>query len=215
MSKFRWLLTSLVYAGLVAGGIAAGHWLTELVEMDLRPSTEPRIHTMLMFATAVYMLAAATPFVPGAEIGAFLMITFGKPIALLVYAAMVGALLAAFLAGRFVPATILASAFGFLGLQRARVLVERMHELPPQERLSFLIARAPTRIVPTLLRHRYAAVVLVLNIPGNTLVGGGGGIALLAGMSGLFTSFYFAVAVAVAVAPIPLLVLLTGYQPLG
>lgn len=214
MNKSRWLLTGLVYASLVLGGIAAGHWLTELVEMDLRPSTEPRIHAMLMLATAVYALAAATPFVPGAEIGAVLMMTFGEPIALLVYAAMVGALLVAFLAGRFVPATVLASTFGFLGLQRARVLVEHMHSLPPKEKLSFLMARAPTRVVPALLRYRYAAVVLALNIPGNTLVGGGGGIALLAGMSGLFTPVYFAFAVAVAVAPIPLLVLLTGYQPL-
>jgi len=214
VKKTRWFLTALVYAGLVVGGIAGGHWLAGLVEMDLRPSTEPRVHAMLMFATGIYVLAAAMPFVPGAEIGAILMITFGTPIAPLVYTAMVAALLAAFLVGRFVPAATLAVVFGFLGLQRARVMVEHLHELPPQERLSYLIARAPTRIVPTLLRHRYAAIVVVLNIPGNTLVGGGGGIALLAGMSGLFTSLYFAVAVAVAVAPIPLLVLLTGYQPL-
>lgn len=215
MRKARWLLPGLVYAGLVVGGIAAGHWLAELVAMDLRPSTEPRIHAMLMFVTAVYVVAAATPFVPGAEIGAVLMATFGQPIALLVYTAMVTALLAAFLAGRFVPATALGALFGFLGLQRARLLVEHMHALPREERLSFLMRRAPSRIVPTLLRHRYVAVAVLLNVPGNTLIGGGGGIALLAGMSGLFRPLYFGVAVALAVAPIPLIVLLTGYQPLG
>lgn len=208
-------MTGLVYAGLVAGGIATGHWLTDLVEMDLRPSTEPRIHAMLMFVTSVYVLAAAIPFVPGAEIGAMLMVTFGQPIALLVYTAMVAALLVAFMVGRFVPATTLAIVFGFLGLLRARVLVEHMDTLPKEQRLSFLMERAPSRIVPTLLRHRYVAVVLALNTPGNTLVGGGGGIALLAGMSGLFTVFYFSIAVAIAAAPIPLLVLLTGYRPLG
>jgi hypothetical protein len=47
------------------------------------------------------------------------------------------------------------------------------------------------------------------------LIGGGGGIALLAGMSRLFAPLGFAISVAVAVAPIPLLVLLTGYQPIG
>lgn len=215
MKRSRWLLIGLVYAGLVTGGIAAGHWLTELVEMDLRPSTEPRIHAMLMFVTAVYVLAAAIPFVPGAEIGAALMVTFGQPIALLVYTAMVAALLTAFLVGRYVPASTLAIVFGFLGLQRARILIQHMDTLPQEARLSFLLERAPSRIVPTLLRHRYVAVVLALNTPGNTLIGGGGGIALLAGMSGLFTALYFGVAVAIAVAPIPLLVLLTGYQPLG
>jgi hypothetical protein len=168
-----------------------------------------------MLATAVYVVASALPFVPGAEVGAALMIAFGVQIVFLVYVAMVGALLIAFLAGRFVPASALAAVFGFLGLRRARALVEYLDELPSGQRLPFLITRAPARIVPTLLRHRYAAIVLLFNIPGNTLIGGGGGIALLAGMSRLFAPLGFAISVAVAVAPIPLLVLLTGYQPIG
>lgn len=215
MKTGRWFLVGLLYAGLIAGGIIIANWLTGLVEMDLRPSTEPRIHTMLMLATAVYVVASALPFVPGAEIGAGLMMAFGKQVVFLAYVAMVAALLLAFLAGRFVPASALGAVFGFLGLRRARSLVDHMDRLPPEERLPFLIARAPSRIVPTLLRHRYIAVAVVFNIPGNTLIGGGGGIALLAGMSGLFTSLYFAIAVVVAVAPIPLLILLTGYQPIG
>lgn len=213
MKAGRWLLVGAVYTGLIGGGIVAGHWLSGLVEMDLRPSSEPRIHSMVMLATALYVLAAALPFVPGAEIGAALMMAFGVRIVLLVYSAMVAALLLSFLVGRFVPAAALAGVFGYLGLRRARLLVEHMDALPPEERLPFLISRAPTRIIPALLRHRYAAVILIFNIPGNTLVGGGGGIALLAGMSRLFTFMYFAVAVAVAVAPVPLLVVVTGYQP--
>jgi len=215
MNKPRWLLAGLVYTGLIVGGVLAGHWLTELIQMDLRPSTEPRVHDMLMFATAVYMLAAAIPFVPGAEVGAVLMMTFGARIVYLVYSAMVAALLVSFMIGRFVPASALAASFGFLGLRRTRALVEHMDELAPRERLPFLIERAPARIVPALLRHRYAAIAVVLNIPGNTLVGGGGGIALLAGMSRLFRLPHFAAAVAVAVSPIPALVLLTGYRPVG
>lgn len=215
MRAKRWLLAGLLYTGLVGGGILAGHWLTELVEMDLRPSTEPQFHSMLMLATAVYVAASAVPFVPGAEIGMGLMVAFGMQIVFLVYAAMVAALLIAFLAGRFVPASALAGVFGFLGLRRARALVENMHRLSPEERLPFLTARAPARLVPTLLRHRYAAVMVLFNIPGNTLIGGGGGIAMLSGMSGLFSTLYFVVTVAVAVAPLPLLVVLTGYQPMG
>ncbi|MDZ7839213.1 MAG: hypothetical protein U5R46_00100 [Gammaproteobacteria bacterium] len=202
-----------MYIVLIGGGVAAGHWLTGLVEVDLRPSSEPQIHSMVMFAMAVYVLAAALPFVPGAEIGAALMIVFGVRIVLLVYVAMVAALLLSFLVGRIVPVNTLAALFDFLGLRRAGLLVENMSALPFEERLAYLIRRAPTRIVPALLRHRYAALVLILNTPGNTLMGGGGGIALLAGISRLFTFTYFTVAVAVAVAPIPLLVILTGYQP--
>lgn len=215
MKTRRWLLAAAAYAGLVGGGIVAAHALAGFVEMDLRPSTEPQIHTTLMFATTVYVVAAALPFVPGAEIGAALMMAFGVRIVMLVYVAMVAALLLSFLAGRFVPVAALAAMFGFLGLRRARLLVERMDALPSAERLPFLIRRAPARIVPTLLRHRYVAIILLFNIPGNTLLGGGGGIALLAGMSRLFTFTHYALAVAVAVAPIPLIVVLTGYQPMG
>ena len=54
---------------------------------------------------------------------------------------------------------------------------------------------------------------LALNLPGNTLVGGGGGIAMVAGLSGLVSPLGFLVTVAVAVAPIPLLFLVLGGLP--
>ena len=46
---------------------------------------------------------------------------------------------------------------------------------------------------------------LPLHIPGNALVGGGGGIALLAGLSGLFAPLPTILAFAVAVSPVPLM----------
>jgi hypothetical protein len=53
------------------------------------------------------------------------------------------------------------------------------------------------------LRRRYIAPALALNIPGNALIGGGGGIALFAGVSGLYapmpTVLAFAVAVSLAI----------------
>ena len=57
-------------------------------------------------------------------------------------------------------------------------------------------------------RHRYLATMVLLNMPGNSLVGGGGGIAFVCGMSGKFSLAGFAAAVAIAVAPVPLLFLL-------
>jgi len=71
-------------------------------------------------------------------------------------------------------------------------------------RLELLLARAPARFIPALLRHRYLALAVVLNLPGNTLLGGGAGIALCAGICGLYPSRGFVVAVAIAVAPMPI-----------
>ncbi len=51
---------------------------------------------------------------------------------------------------------------------------------------------------------------MALNIPGNTLIGGGGGISLAAGMSRLFRVWRFLLVLAIAVAPVPLIIVLTG-----
>jgi len=50
-------------------------------------------------------------------------------------------------------------------------------------------------------------VAAAFNIPGNALIGGGGGIALVAGMSGLFRLPTYILMVAIAISPIPLFLL--------
>lgn len=215
MIRRRWLLLGLFYVSLLVGGSLLGHRLGDAVAIDVRPATEPMIHRMVMAATAAFIAASAIPFVPGAEIGFALILTLGARIVVLVYGAMVTALLLSYLVGRLVPARATASAFGFLGLHRARHLVLRMAPLDAGGRLEFLTASAPHRIVPFLLRHRYVALAVLINLPGNTLVGGGGGIALAAGMSGLYPLLPFALTIALAVAPLPVLILTTGYLPGG
>lgn len=206
----RLLLLLPFYAVVVAGGILAGRRLRELVAFDVRPSNEPEVHAMIMAATAVYILASAVPFVPGAEIGFALILVLGSEIILLVYASMVFALVLAYLVGRLVPPRATAAAFGLFGLNRARDMVLQTMPLDTDARLALLTARAPTRIIPFLLRHRYLALALAFNLPGNTLLGGGGGIALAAGMSRLYPLAPYLATVALAVAPLPLLILVTG-----
>lgn len=207
------LLLLVVYAGLVVGGWFTGQWLIEPIAVDVHPSNEAQVHRAIILATAVYVLAAAVPFVPGAEIGFALIAALGTPIALLVYASMVAALMLSYTVGRLIPARITAAAFGQLGLARARGLVLHMGPLDATERLEVLTANAPRRIIPFLLRHRFIAVAVVINLPGNTLLGGGGGIALAAGLSGLYPLPAFLATILIAVAPLPLIVLLTGYVP--
>ena len=57
---------------------------------------------------------------------------------------------------------------------------------------------------------RYPLLAALINVPGNAVVGGGGGIALTAGFSRLFRPGWTALTVALAVAPVPLIVWLTG-----
>ncbi|MDX1556389.1 MAG: hypothetical protein R3212_10210 [Xanthomonadales bacterium] len=184
----------------------------ELLEFELRPSNEPEAHALLMAATAAYIVASAIPFVPGAEIGLALMLMLGPTTVVLVYVSMVFALTLAYLVGRLVPPRMIAAIFEFFHLERARNLVVECTPLDIDKRLALMTERAPRRIVPFLLRHRYITLALAFNLPGNTLIGGGGGIALAAGMSGIYPFGAFLAVVMLAVAPIPLLLGLTGIQ---
>jgi len=56
-----------------------------------------------------------------------------------------------------------------------------------------------------LLRYRYVALAVAINTPGNVILGGGGGLALMAGLSRLFSPLPFLLTVLIAVLPVPLL----------
>ncbi|SFO88917.1 hypothetical protein [Tranquillimonas alkanivorans] len=204
----------LLYLCLIGGGLVLGLWLPGALHLEPGSETPSGMPLMLAVVTVVFVLASAAPFVPGAEIGIALMAAFGDTVAALVYAGMVAALSLSFLAGRVIPPERLARAFAALGLARAAALVRQSKGMSPDERRDHLARHAPNRLVPFLLRHRYVALAVALNFPGSALLGGGGGIALVAGMSRLFTPAGFLLSVAVAAAPLPLLVLLTGYAPL-
>ena len=49
-----------------------------------------------------------------------------------------------------------------------------------------------------------------MNTPGNAVIGGGGGIMMLAGLSGLFAPLPTALAIMIAVSPVPIAVMLMG-----
>jgi uncharacterized membrane protein YdjX (TVP38/TMEM64 family) len=207
----RWLTVVLVCLGLVVGGWYVGRELTDAATFDMQAAAADHAFAFVMAAVAVFVVASATPFVPGAEIGFGLILIFGAKVALIGYAAMVAALSVSFLAGRLLPPSLLASLFGYLGLGKARDLTLALAPLDPESRLRLLTEKLPHRLVPMLLRHRYLALIALLNLPGNSVVGGGGGIAFTAGLSGLFSLPAYLGTVLVAVAPVPAFVLATGY----
>lgn len=181
-----------------------GDWLSRELAIDIRPSNEPTVHLLVLMAVLAFVIASCIPFVPGAEIGFALLLLFGGKVALLVYASMVGALLLAYAIGVLVPVERIASLFRWLGFQKAHQFVSCLADTPPPARADLLISRSPKSYAKFLLRHRYVLLVALFNLPGNSVLGGGGGIAFTAGVSGLFRFPGFVSAVLVAVAPVPL-----------
>lgn len=209
--SWRWIWAVAAYALLLGGGFLLGHYLP--MWLDVPGETSAPYGAMTLTVAGIYLVTSAIPFVPGAEIGFALMMVFGARIAVLVYACMVAALWLAFAAGHLLPKATLRKLFVALKLNRAAVMVRQAETMSGAERRAFLTQNAPGRILPFLLKNKYLAIIILFNVPGNAVLGGGGGIALFAGMSRLYSPLWFCLASALAVAPVPILFLVFGYHP--
>ncbi|WP_137180473.1 hypothetical protein [Roseomonas sp. AR75] len=162
----------------------------------------PLVHALLLLQSVLI----AIPFLPGAEVGFLLLALCGAQLAVEVYAATVAGLLLAFGIGRSVPRHRVQRLLVRLCLDRAAAAMERQAR---DAAVSSPAHASPVRrLGGRLLHHRCLCLVLLINTPGNTLLGGGGGIAMAAGLSRLFSFRQFLASVLVAVAPAPAFVLL-------
>jgi len=212
VDRRRWRM--LFRVGLVISLVVCinlfARWLGHQLEIEVRPSNDHMIHGIIIISLVVYTVLIAIPFVPSVEVGWGLMLLLGADVAPLVYLFTVVGLSASYILGRRIPESRLQTFLEKFSLTRASQLVGKLKTRDTEQRLSLLLARAPAKFVPTLVRHRYLAVAVALNIPGNTVIGGGGGISLVAGMSRLFGLCRFVLTLAVAVAPFPLLIVIFG-----
>lgn len=203
-----WIAKAAAFAALIVVASQVDDWVVEALGFYLYPATEPMLHRTIMLAIVAYMLLMVIPFCPGIEIGLALMMLLGAEIVPLVYGATVLALLLAFLAGRLLPASVIIKTFDRLRMHRARDMIARLEPLEPASRLALLQGSSSRRWVRSLLRYRYVALAVALNTPGNIVLGDGGGIALAAGFSRLFTLPAFLLTILIAVAPVPIAVAL-------
>jgi len=191
-----------------------GRWLSQdlvrQLSLLMRPHNEPLLHRTIMAATAIYIALMVIPFTPAVELGFTMLMIFGGKLAFLVYVSTVLALVIAFTIGRLVPPVLAAKGFGALGLTSAQEFAEQRAQISPEERTAYLIRNSPRRLMPHFMRHRFLALAVLLNAPGNAVIGGGGGIALLAGVTGLFPFPAYLLTIALAVAPVPLFIFLTN-----
>lgn len=204
------ILRVVALLALVIVATWGSHAVRDSLNLQMMPENEQQVHKAIMAGIVAFVGLLAMPFVPGAEIGLAMLTVFGAAIAPLVYVATVLALCLSYTIGRILPMTVLVRLLEALRMHRAADLVARAAPLSRADRLAMLLEGAPPRMVTLVLRRRYVALALALNIPGNALIGGGGGIALLAGLSGLFAPLPTVLAFAIAVSPIPLAIMLLG-----
>jgi len=200
---FRVLIRLGVLAAIVATAHYAGQRLMALAGAELQPLYQAHGNHAILGALLLYIVLMALPFVPGMEVSLVLMLLLGGKGIVMVYGATVFALSLSFLIGQSVPQAAVTGVLGWLHLHRARDFVARVYPLNPSQRLDLLLETAPRRIVPYLIRHRYLTMAIVFNLPGNSIVGGGGGIGFIAGLSRLFEFPKYLLTVCIAISPVP------------
>ncbi|MCP1676311.1 hypothetical protein J2T57_003470 [Natronocella acetinitrilica] len=144
----------------------------------------------LALAAAAYAFLLAIPFVPAMEIGLLLMALFGPAGAVTAYVATVVGLNLAYGVGRV--------------LSQSKRPVSRIHlaKRPLPAWLQSIARRLPRNTGCVLM------LGVLLNVPGNTIVGGGGGIALTYGATRALSWPRFALTVAIATSALPILFIL-------
>jgi len=207
--KKRFSRIAIVLAIIILLNVA-GTWLGQQINFQLFPRHDTILQGVLLIALLIYILLMATPFMPGIELGLAVMLLLGSKSALLIYLCTLIALSISYTIGRFFPLRLVLRFLKWLYLEKASELITQLEPLDQQERLAFLNRKTPTKIAPFLIKHRFVTIAVVLNLPGNALIGGGGGIGLVVGMSNLVSFYKYFLVMAVAVLPVPLCVYIQG-----
>lgn len=199
----------LCFIALATWGV---HMIRETLDLQIRPDNEQQVHRAIMIGAVAYVGFLAMPFVPGAEIGIALLAGFGAAIAPLIYVCTVAAMMLSFMIGRFLPISALQRFLRALRMRRASELVARAAPLSKDERVAMLLEGQSKRVLQLTVRYRYVAMAAAINTPGNSVIGGGGGIMMVAGLSGIFSPLATLLTVILAVSPVPLAVIFLGLQ---
>ena len=165
-------------------------------------------HDVLAVLLFGYAILLAMPFVPGVTLGFAIMMVFGPQTAPVVWLASVCGLTFAFSLGRIAPRRWVAPLLVRVGLTEKLRYFRTSREYTEQERLAGIFGEHP--FVRRLIGWRYLMVSVLTVLPGNVLIGGAGGISLLAGLSRAFHPLKFIAAVGLPMAPLPLAVYVFG-----
>ena len=188
------------------------HMVRDALNLQIRPDNEQQVHRIIMLGAVAYIGLLALPFVPGAEIGLAMLAAFGAAIAPLIYVCTVASMILAYTAGRFLPIDVLRQVLSVLRMHRAAELVAQAAPLSGEDRVATLLEGQSARALRLAVRYRYVALAVAVNTPGNSIIGGGGGIMLMAGLSGIFSPLATIATIALAVSPVPLAMVFFGLR---
>jgi hypothetical protein len=206
-SKIKFFIKISLIIGFLVLLNYGGKLVLEQLNFQLWPSQDIIIETALSVSILIYVLWMAMPFMPGIELGISLMAMLGAKGVILVYICTLLSLSLSFVIGRLIPIKAFSSFLGWLHLSRAKDLTRQLEHLNSGEKIEFLLKNVPSRILPHVLKHRYLLIAVSLNLPGNALIGGGGGISIIAGTSGLYSFPKYIMLISIAITPIPILFL--------
>lgn len=214
------LALTCIGVGILALSAFCGHMLGAYVHglMDLQHLAREALMQdgLILIVVLAYIVLIAFPFVPGAEIGFALLLIFGAPIAGVLYLATVTALVLSFSVGRIIPFHVLENILLRLGsdhtARRLSEILRKEHCIADSLPISMQGDKQRFyRFVSWLIRHRLYTLAALINTPGNTAIGGGGGIALVAGVSRQISFREFLVCISLAVAPVPVIVTIAAW----
>jgi hypothetical protein len=177
---------------------------------EVMPHNEAWMHKMILLGLLSYVVLTALPFVPGAEIGMTLLTVFGAQMAPYIYLATILSLLLAYGAGRLVSLEATARFVKRLRMPKVSGFLESLAAIPREDRPQMLVTSTGHPALKRLARFRYVALAVLINVPGNALFGGGGGLSFVSGLSGVFTLPWFLLTIAIAVLPVPLAIFVFG-----
>lgn len=195
---------------ILYGALQLSHYMRNSLQLDMLPDDPEKLRNLIAYGTVVFVVLLAIPFVPGAEIGFAMLTLLGPQIVPVVYGATLLALLLAFAIGQLIPPRLTIRILRRCGLHRAAGMISEIAVLPKEQRLNALFSRLDGKVARQATRYRYVAIGLLINMPGNVIIGGGGGIAMVAGITRIFSPLPFLLTIAIAIVPLPLATLLMG-----
>lgn len=150
----------------------------------------------------IYAILLSIPFFPGVELAWMIIFFFGKDAVVLIYLYTLLGLSLSFLTGRnlnFIcpPCSDKLKSIEDKYHEKFNGLAEKIHRV-------FSSKICNLYFNSMLRKSHYLLLGILINIPGNSVLGGGGGIALLSGMNRSYSWRGFILTICVAIAPLPI-----------
>ena len=188
-----------------------GAWASQFLHHRLWPLDTAEVQMVAVILLIVYAICMMLPYLPAIELGLILLATLDIEGVMILYLVTVAALSISYAIGRTIPVLVLQTLFRFLHLHKASELFCARGECDEKEQIDRFIEHAPKKMVPFLLKHRYCVLAVLVNTPGNMIIGGAGGIAMMSGMSRVFGPVKFVATVLLAVSPLPVIAILSKF----